>query len=180
MYVKVLIVDDNPMIRHSLRSWIEQNTDWKVCGEAENGAVAVEEVKALNPTVVILDLSMPVMNGLEAARHIASIAPATLMIMFTMFTAEPLLAEARSAGIRHVVSKSDGPSVLLASIKTLLINIQGFSDIRWNPGTHEWFCARCGRTSDRVNEHDARLQFEQYDCKPPVVETHPARNSTPG
>jgi chemotaxis response regulator CheB len=73
----VLIVDDSAEIRRSLRSWFEQRGDWRVCGEAENGAIAVERVKSLSPDVVILDLSMPVMNGLEAARKIGSIAPKT-------------------------------------------------------------------------------------------------------
>ena len=63
----------------------ERRSDWEVCGEAENGLIAVAMVKALKPEVVILDLSMPVMNGLEAAREIAAIAPQTVMLMFTMY-----------------------------------------------------------------------------------------------
>jgi DNA-binding NarL/FixJ family response regulator len=82
--------------------------------------MAVDKVKALNPDVVILDLSMPVMNGLLAAKYIASIAPRILMIMFTMHTAEPLVREAKKAGIRRVVSKSDGAAFLLSSVTELL------------------------------------------------------------
>ena len=120
MSTHILIVDDSPAIRHSLRSSIEGTTDWTICAEAENGAIAVDRVKALNPDVVILDLSMPVMNGLRAAKCIASIAPRALMIMFTMHTAEPLVREAKKAGIRQVVSKSDGAAFLLASLSELL------------------------------------------------------------
>ncbi len=71
----VLIVDDSPVIRHALRSCIEQTTAWQVCGEAENGKIAVEKVKTLHPDVVILDLQMPVMDGLEAAGQIYQLAP---------------------------------------------------------------------------------------------------------
>lgn len=66
----ILIVDDNSAVRHSLRCCIEQNPNWRVCGKAENGKVAVEKVTGLHPDIVILDLAMPVMNGFEAARQI--------------------------------------------------------------------------------------------------------------
>src|ERR1700687_1591742 len=114
MATTVLIVDDSPPIRRSLRAWLEQRNGWEVCGEAENGAVAVEQVKALNPDIVILDLSMPVMNGLEAARRIPSIAPGTAMVLFTMHVSQHLVKDAQSAGIRDVISKLDGPVNLLA------------------------------------------------------------------
>jgi len=80
----ILIVDDNATMRRSLRSWIEQESDWQVCGEAEDGKVAVDKVKELLPDIVILDLQMPVMNGLEAARQITLFSPGTAMVMFTM------------------------------------------------------------------------------------------------
>src|SRR6201981_1465524 len=62
-----IIADDSAPVRRSLRSFIEQNSGWEICGEAENGKVAVEKVKELHPDIVILDFQMPVMNGLEAA-----------------------------------------------------------------------------------------------------------------
>jgi len=114
----ILIVDDNATIRRSLRCWIEQESDWQVCGEAENGEVAVDKVKELHPDIVILDLQMPVMNGLEAARQITLLAPGTAMVMFTMYTGGQLLKDARAAGIADVVSKSDRlEDHLLASLK---------------------------------------------------------------
>jgi DNA-binding NarL/FixJ family response regulator len=119
MSTTVLIVDDSPPIRRTLRAWFEQRDGWEVCGEAENGEVAVEQVKALNPDVVILDLSMPVMNGLEAARKIASIAPETAMVLFTMHASEHLVKDAQRAGIRDVISKLDGPATLLASVESI-------------------------------------------------------------
>lgn len=75
MGFQILIVDDSPPIRKCIRTHIELKTDWKVCGEAENGQVAIERVKALNPDLVVLDMSMPVMNGLDAARQIRKTSP---------------------------------------------------------------------------------------------------------
>jgi DNA-binding NarL/FixJ family response regulator len=103
----VLIVDDNAVIRSSLRSWIEGNADFQVCGEAENGMVAVQKVEEMHPDIVILDLQMPVMDGLEAARKIRHIAPDTAMVMFTMHPSKQLLRVAQAVGVRDVVSKTD-------------------------------------------------------------------------
>jgi two-component system chemotaxis response regulator CheY len=107
MSFKILIVDDSSSIRNLPRFFIEHNTDWRVCGEAENGQVAVEKVRELKPHAVILDLSMPVMNGLEAAREITRIAPNVQMVMFTMHTSEQLREDAQAVGIKDVISKSD-------------------------------------------------------------------------
>ena len=116
----ILIVDDSAIIRHTLRACIEQKSGWKVCGEAENGKVAVQKVRELQPDLVILDFQMPVMNGLDAARQITTIAPDTPMVMFTMHSCEELLRDAKAAGIKDVFSKSDGvPEHLLASLSTV-------------------------------------------------------------
>jgi two-component system response regulator NreC len=103
----ILIVDDNAAIRRMVRLYIEQSADWRVCGEAENGKVAVERVQQLHPDVVILDLQMPIMNGLEAARQITRIAPAATVLMFTLHDSPQLMEEAHAAGIRDVLSKSE-------------------------------------------------------------------------
>ncbi len=103
----VLIVDDNHLVRRFVRSWLEQHSEWNVCGEAENGQVAIAKVEELHPDIVLIDLQMPVMNGLEAARQIGALAPAPAMVMFTMHSTEQLVREARAVGIRDVVSKSD-------------------------------------------------------------------------
>jgi DNA-binding NarL/FixJ family response regulator len=120
MTQSILIVDDSAPMRHSLRSCIEQNSDWEICGEAENGKVAVEKVQELHPDIVILDFQMPVMNGLEAARQISRVAPKTVMLMFTLYNCEQLLKDAQAAGIKDVLSKSDRVADhLLASMRSL-------------------------------------------------------------
>ncbi len=107
MPCKVLIVDDNDVVRRSLRAYLEQNPKIKVCGEAENGEIAVHRVKELNPDVVILDWQMPVMNGLEAARQIAQIAPTTTMALLTLHAGDGIHENAKAVGIHHVFSKSE-------------------------------------------------------------------------
>jgi DNA-binding NarL/FixJ family response regulator len=119
----ILIVDDSAHIRRLLRTCIEQDREWEVCGEAENGKVAVEKVEQLHPDIVVLDFQMPVMNGLEAARRINLIAPKTAMVMFTMHDCDELQRDARSAGIGDVVSKSDRlADHLLASLRNVLVS----------------------------------------------------------
>jgi len=119
----VLIVDDSAVIRNSLRSCLEQDPDWRVCGEAEDGKVAVEKVKELHPDVVILDLQMPEMDGLAAAQQITVVAPKTAMVMFTMHSDGHLLKAAQAVGIKDVVSKSEGiADHLLASLKNACNN----------------------------------------------------------
>lgn len=118
---QILIVDDSATLRRMVRCCVEQKTDWQVCGEAENGEVAVRMVGELHPDLVLLDLAMPIMNGLEAAHRIASISPHPIMVMFTMQYSGQLLKEAEAAGIKEVVSKTDlGINHLLESMRTLL------------------------------------------------------------
>jgi DNA-binding NarL/FixJ family response regulator len=120
MPLRILIVDDSPPIRNLLRYFIEHSTEWEVCGEAENGLIAVDKVVQLKPDAVILDLSMPVMNGLDAAREISRIAPTVQMVMFTMHTNEQLRKDAEAVGIKDVISKADTiGDHLLASLKHL-------------------------------------------------------------
>jgi chemotaxis response regulator CheB len=115
---RILIVDDSAIIRHSLRACIESNTDWEVCGEAENGKVAIEKVQQLCPDVVTLDWQMPVMNGLEAAREITRIAPRATMLMITLHDSGQLTQEAHAVGIKKVLSKTEGVSEhLISSLK---------------------------------------------------------------
>ena len=117
---RILIVDDSALIRRSIRSIIEGQTDWRVCGEAENGEIAVRKVSELNPTLVILDFQMPVMNGLEAARQMTRIAPKLPILMFTMHRSEQLETAAKGVGISCLVSKSSGTlNDLISSISNI-------------------------------------------------------------
>jgi CheY-like chemotaxis protein len=107
-------------MRRTLRRCIEQDSRWEVCGEAENGQIAVEKVSQLAPDLIILDWQMPVMDGLAAARQIARIAPQTTIVMFTLHPCEEVLQYAKAAGIGHVISKMEGgPNALLALLRSI-------------------------------------------------------------
>ena len=124
----ILIVDDSVLLRHALRSCIEKNSEWQICGEAENGQDAVDKVQELRPDVVIMDFQMPVMNGIDAARQIAKSAPNTAIVMLTMHNGEQLRREAQSAGIQEVLSKSERVADrLLATLRKLCAGSQKFT-----------------------------------------------------
>jgi CheY-like chemotaxis protein len=114
----VLLVDDHELVRSLLRKSFE--SAGFVCGEAENGAHAVEQVEQLMPDLIVLDLSMPVMNGLEAAPLLKKKLPGTPIILFTMHTFEGLTQVAAAAGIAAVVSKQRTMAEVLAKAHSLL------------------------------------------------------------
>jgi len=107
MRTRFLIVDDNDLVRQSLRTVLQANPEWEIAGEASNGQEALEIFKASHPNLVILDFQMPGMNGIETARRILEIAPAMPIVLFTQHASAELEKHARAAGIRSVVSKTD-------------------------------------------------------------------------
>lgn len=126
---RILIVDDNLFLRQELRKLLVAHGGWQVCGEASDGFDAVEKTRELHPDLVVMDLSMPVMNGLRAAREIRSFAPLTLVVMFSMYLSPHFVHAARDAGARGVVSKSQ-PQVIIAAIEELLRGNSFFADER--------------------------------------------------
>ena len=105
--MKVLIVDDSPAVRRIVRVLFEDDTTFEVCGEAENGREGLEKAEELRPDLVVMDLIMPVMNGLDAARAIRRIMPSVPIVLLTGNSDLLTLAEARSVGISVVVSKTE-------------------------------------------------------------------------
>src|SRR3981189_2502607 len=105
---RILIVDDHEMLRRGVESIIRRNSLGGVCGEAQNGEEAIRKVQELKPDLVILDVSMPVMGGLEAAREIRRIAPSTKIIILTMHNSTTLPVGVRAVGADALVGKRDG------------------------------------------------------------------------
>jgi DNA-binding NarL/FixJ family response regulator len=115
MAVRILIADDDPAIRRLLRRLIENHDDWSVCGDAGTGEDAVEKVSHLTPDIVVLDLAMPQMNGLQAAREISRNAPETPMLLLTVQeVSKELTQQAVHAGFKGAVSKNTGSEVIKA------------------------------------------------------------------
>jgi DNA-binding NarL/FixJ family response regulator len=129
MSVRVLIADDDAAIRRLLRRLIEGHENWTVCGDAGTGEDAVGKASELNPDVIVLDLAMPQMNGLQAAREIARSTPEVPMLLLTVQeVSKELTREARHAGFKGAVSKSTGSEVIRA-IELLLKNQQFFQSM---------------------------------------------------
>src|ERR1700737_4718339 len=103
---RILIADDNSQVRRVLRNLVEQDADWKVCGEAIDGGDAVERTRETHPDLIVLDFQMPVMNGLQAACEIAKVAPDVPVLLCTAHLSSHLLGEAQRVGIQGAVSKS--------------------------------------------------------------------------
>jgi DNA-binding NarL/FixJ family response regulator len=107
MRTRFLIVDDSELVRRSLRTVLQANPEWEICGEAADGVSAVEMFKELQPNIVILDFQMPGINGIETARRMAEIAPAVPVVLFTQHASADLEKHAHEVGIRSVVSKTN-------------------------------------------------------------------------
>ncbi|MGA8154019.1 MAG: response regulator transcription factor [Terriglobales bacterium] len=116
----ILIVDDSPAVRRSLRALLGRRDDWEVCGEAENGRDAIDKALQLNPDLVLLDLSMPGMNGFQAARELQRLLPRLPILMFTNFSSSQIEREALASGVTAVKSKSESVDSLFGSIQNLL------------------------------------------------------------
>jgi DNA-binding NarL/FixJ family response regulator len=116
----ILIVDDSPAVRRTLRRTLEAVGLWEVCGEAVDGRDAIEKARQFNPDLVVLDLSMPVMNGLQVSRELRRLLPRVPLVMFTSFESAHLRGEAIEAGVSSIISKSEPVQNLLNSIQSLL------------------------------------------------------------
>lgn len=119
MVRSVLIADDQELIRRMLCFLFASQNDFEVCGEAENGQEAVEMAQVLQPDLVLLDLSMPVMNGIEAACELKRLMPMTPIIVFSEFSDVFSEREARRAGIAARVSKTENLEVLLERARSV-------------------------------------------------------------
>lgn len=124
---RILIADDHPLLRRGVRSLLETHKGWKVCGEASTGAEAVEKARLLRPDIVIIDISMPEMNGLEAIRRIRAAVPAVGILTLTVHNSEVMFRGAMEAGAQAYVPKSDADSRLIDAVETLRENRIFFS-----------------------------------------------------
>ncbi len=114
--LKILLADDHPLMRQGIRSVLEGQPGWTVCGDASNGREAVAMAKRLSPDVAVIDITMPELNGLEAARQIRREMPSVEVLILTMHDSDALIAGALEAGARGCVLKSESGRLLLAAV----------------------------------------------------------------
>ncbi len=121
MAPRILIADDHEIVRDGIRNLlVKSGRDWEICGQATNGKEAVEIARALKPDIIILDITMPVISGLEAASQIAESGLGCRILMFTMHESDSLESEVRDARAQGFVLKSQASRNLILAIDTLL------------------------------------------------------------
>jgi len=117
--LRILIVDDHEVVRRGLHALLGTQAGWEVVDEAASGPDAVKKVNQIKPDVVIMDITMPVMSGLDATRLIMETAPQTKVLIFTMHDSEQMMQTALEAGARGYVLKSNAASDLIAAVRAL-------------------------------------------------------------
>lgn len=117
---RIVLADDNAAVRRALRGILELEGDWKVDGEAVDGRDAIEKAQKLRPDLIVLDVSMPVMSGIDAARVLRRIMPAVPLILCSLHANDVLEKEAIAAGVNAVVSKAQNMQVLVNKARELL------------------------------------------------------------
>jgi DNA-binding NarL/FixJ family response regulator len=117
---RILIVDDHKIVRSGLRRLVERQSGWEVCGEAVNGKEAIEKALALNPDLVLMDISMPVMNGIEATRQMRRLSPRTKVVIVSLHDNKSIAAQAKAAGAVAYVVKASPSEILLRTIAAAL------------------------------------------------------------
>lgn len=117
--LRILIVDDHAVVRRGVRSLLESEAGFEITGEATTGREAVDMARRLQPDVVVLDLSLPELNGLDATRQILKDSPRSEILVLTMHHSEELARDVLQAGARGYVLKSDADQSLIAAVKSL-------------------------------------------------------------
>jgi DNA-binding NarL/FixJ family response regulator len=117
---RVLVVDDNPVVRKLICELFTREADFRVCGEAENGRDAIDKTMALEPDLIVTDLSMPLMNGLEETCALRKLKPDLPVILYSAHIDSFVQKEALAAGASAVVPKTDVVAMLIATSRALV------------------------------------------------------------
>lgn len=139
--LRILIADDHDLLRRGVRTLLQSRQGWEICGEASNGREAVTQAQELKPDIVILDISMPDLNGVEAARRIRKASPNSEVLVLSMHYSDQLIREIVGAGVRGYIVKSDSDRDLIIAVDTLSKHKPFFSPVatevilsKFNPG----------------------------------------------
>jgi DNA-binding NarL/FixJ family response regulator len=117
--VRILIADDHDLMRRGVRTLLEPHPGWEICGEATTGREAVTKAEQLKPNIVILDISMPDLNGVDAAKRIKKVSPDTEVLIFSAHYSDQLIREILEAGVRGYIVKSDSDRDLVIAVESL-------------------------------------------------------------
>jgi DNA-binding NarL/FixJ family response regulator len=119
LHQRILLVDDHSFFRHTLRTYLELNPNWEICGEASDGCEAVAKTDELHPDIIIMDLEMPRLNGLEATRRIHEQSPSTRILILSLHESSVLSKIAQVSGAQGYILKSESLDALTHAIESL-------------------------------------------------------------
>ncbi len=117
--LRILIADDHDLMRRGVKSLLQSHPGWEVCAEAHTGREAVSKAEEMKPDVVIMDISMPELNGIEAARRVRKVAPNAEVLILSVHYSDQLIREILDAGVCGYMIKSDSDGDLVAAVETL-------------------------------------------------------------
>jgi DNA-binding NarL/FixJ family response regulator len=117
--LRIFIADDHYVVRAGLRALLESRAGWEVCGEATNGREAVEKAAKLKPEIAVVDIGMPLLNGIEVVRQLRKVSPETQILILTMHESDDLVQQVVEAGARGYILKDDADRILLAAVDAL-------------------------------------------------------------
>jgi DNA-binding NarL/FixJ family response regulator len=117
--LRILVADDHDLLRRGVKTLLQSHAGWEVCGEAKTGREAVEKAAVLKPDVVVLDIGMPDLNGLEAAKRIRKDSANTEILILSMHYSDQLIREIVEAGVRGYIVKTDSDRDLIIAVETL-------------------------------------------------------------
>ena len=146
MPVKIAIADDHDVVRQGLRTILRARPEWEIVAEAANGREAVDAVRAVQPDILVLDITMPVMSGLDALQEISSLGASTRVLIFTMHDSSSLVRAVSEAGASGYVLKSNAARDLIKAIEVLL-------------GGDTFFGSDSTSTAEQSNEKGKGLAF---------------------
>ena len=166
---RIVIADDHEVVRSGLRAIVETHPNWIVSGEATNGEQAVALALETRPDIVIVDYSMPLMNGLEVSRRLKSLRLSSEVLILTMHENEELLTEAILAGVRGFLFKSDARKHLISAIEALLDGRPYFTGVLMEKLLHDY-------QTNKQNKPDTLLTPREQSVVQLIAEGHTNRS----
>ena len=158
--VRILIADDHDLIRRGIKTIIESRKGWEICGEALTGSQAVAKAQELKPDIAILDIAMPELNGMEAAKRIRKVSEKTEILMLSMHYSDQIVRDVIDTGIRGYLIKSDSGRDLAKALENLAMHKPFYSsqvsDVIANPPRAD-AAADAGKPSTRVTSRESEI-----------------------
>jgi len=155
--LRILIADDHSVVRAGLRTLLESHAGWEVCAESPDGRDAIEKATKLKPDVAVLDIGMPLLNGVEATRRIRAASPSTEILILTMHESDDLVQQVVDAGARGYILKDDADRVLLAAVDAVRQHKPYFSTRVSTPPADDLSSPDSARTRPRLTPREREI-----------------------